>query len=260
MTKFKKSLGIVPILLASVVLIQPSASPVRATVTEEITPATQEMTGKVGEVITPSAVYVDTLLPGEKTFSISPALPAGLSISSTTGVVSGTPSATLSRTEFTVTCTDDAIRVTATIFIRIAAATATIAPATQTVSGTTGVAIAPTTAYSDTELGAKTFSVSPALPSGLSLNSSTGVISGTPTLASASTTYTVTATDGILTATATVTITVTSPVTTTTTTTTTTTLPPKRTITCKRGSVTAVLSGKGASCKLLPGFTRVRPS
>jgi hypothetical protein len=39
------------------------------------------------------------------------------------------------------------------------------------------------------------YSVSPALPSGLSLNTATGVISGTPTVVSANATYTVTATN-----------------------------------------------------------------
>lgn len=43
-------------------------------------------------------------------------------------------------------------------------------------------------------LSGATFSVSPALPAGLSINSSTGKISGTPTTATASKSYTVTAT------------------------------------------------------------------
>lgn len=242
------------------ILVAPTSSFVLATVTEEITPATQEMTGQVGKSITPSAIYVDTGLPGEKTFTISPTLPRGLTFSSTTGVVSGTPEVTLARTEFTVTCTDDAIRVTATIFIRIAATTATISPATQTISGVVGSAISPSSAYTDTELSTKTFSVSPALPSGLGINASTGVISGTPTVASAAATYTVTATDGTLSATATVSITISSvattstSTTTSTTTTTTTTVPPNRSIICKKGKVTAVLTGKRARCPA--GYTR----
>jgi autotransporter-associated beta strand protein len=43
------------------------------------------------------------------------------------------------------------------------------------------------------------YSVSPALPAGLSLNTTTGVISGSPTVSTAPTTYTVSATDGTIT-------------------------------------------------------------
>ena len=53
------------------------------------------------------------------------------------------------------------------------------------------------------------WAISPALPAGLSLDTSTGEISGTPSITSTSTTYTVTATNTGGSATATVTITVT---------------------------------------------------
>jgi len=53
-----------------------------------------------------------------------------------------------------------------------------------------------------------TYSISPALPAGLSINSYTGVISGTPTACSPATTYTVTANNGTNSGTATVNITV----------------------------------------------------
>lgn len=49
--------------------------------------------------------------------------------------------------------------------------------------------------------GTVTFSASPTLPAGLSINSATGAITGTPTQGQADTTYTITATDGIATAT-----------------------------------------------------------
>jgi hypothetical protein len=52
------------------------------------------------------------------------------------------------------------------------------------------------------------YAVSPSLPSGLSLNTSTGVISGTPTVISATTAYTVTATNSGGSTTATLSITV----------------------------------------------------
>ena len=43
---------------------------------------------------------------------------------------------------------------------------------------------------------ATTYSVSPALPAGLSLSTTTGVISGTPTIVAARATYTITMEDG----------------------------------------------------------------
>ncbi len=90
-----------------------------------------------------------------------------------------------------------------------------LSPSTQTVSGTVGKAITATTAYTATDFtGSVTYSVSPSLPSGLSLDTSTGVISGTPTAAQSATSYTVTgagATAGSATATVSIEIMLASP-------------------------------------------------
>lgn len=58
---------------------------------------------------------------------------------------------------------------------------------------TVNTSISPLTPTNTGGLGA--YSVSPALPSGLTINAATGVISGTPTVASSATNYTVTATN-----------------------------------------------------------------
>ena len=72
------------------------------------------------------------------------------------------------------------------------------------VTGTVGTAIS---SLSPAVTGTvTTYSVSPSLPAGLSINSSTGVISGTPSVTAASATYTVTATNSVGSTTATVTI------------------------------------------------------
>ena len=90
-----------------------------------------------------------------------------------------------------------------------------LSPSTQTVSGRVGTAITATTAYTATDFtGSVTYSVSPSLPSGLSLDTSTGVISGTPTAAQSATSYTVTgagATAGSATATVSIEIMLASP-------------------------------------------------
>jgi hypothetical protein len=86
---------------------------------------------------------------------------------------------------------------------------------TATVSTISGSAL-PTTSPKSTGGDINSFSISPSLPNGLNLNSTTGVISGTPTSSSPTTTYVVTGTQNStgLQATASVSITVNKPVTT----------------------------------------------
>lgn len=79
--------------------------------------------------------------------------------------------------------------------LRIFRLDASLSPATQTVSALAGTAITPTATLADTNLsGTVTFGVTPALPTGLVLNTGTGVISGTPAATQISTTYTITGT------------------------------------------------------------------
>ncbi|MDH6153745.1 hypothetical protein M2124_000001, partial [Polynucleobacter sphagniphilus] len=105
-----------------------------------------------------------------------------------------TPSTAQAATTYTVTATGaTAGSSTATVSIAITAGPMT--PASQTVNGVAGTALTATSTFVTTGLvGAVSYAVSPALPTGLSISSSTGVISGTPSTAQAATTYTVTAT------------------------------------------------------------------
>ena len=130
-------------------------------------------------------------------YSVSPALPAGLSLNTSTGVISGTPTTVTATATYTVTATNSAGGTTVGLAVTVNAAVTSpsglaysVSPAVYTV----GVAISANTPSSSG--GAVTsYSVSPALPAGLSLNTSTGVISGTPTTVTATATYTVTATN-----------------------------------------------------------------
>jgi hypothetical protein len=128
-------------------------------------------------------------------------LPAGMSFSTSTGVVSGTPTATLATTTFTVTVTDVAGASSAKTFtLTVNAPGGPALATTQAVAakiGTVNAAIAsftPVTASGGTT--PYTFALSGGtLPNGMSFNTSTGAVSGTPTTALAVTTFTVTVTD-----------------------------------------------------------------
>lgn len=129
-------------------------------------------------------------------YGVLPALPAGLSLSTSTGAISGTPTTASAQATYTVTAQNSAGSTTASvqIAVSIAAPSALVYPQT-TISATIGQAITPDV---PTVTGTvNSFSISPALPAGLSLNASTGVISGTPTSVSAQATYTVTAQNSV---------------------------------------------------------------
>jgi hypothetical protein len=114
-------------------------------------------------------------------YAVSPALPAGLSLSATSGGISGTPTAVAAQATYTVTATNatGSTTVTLTITVKdVAPGSLTYSTASPTFSVGT-----PITALTPTSSGGAvvSYSVAPALPAGLSLNASTGAISGTPT-------------------------------------------------------------------------------
>src|SRR5690606_3497755 len=132
-------------------------------------------------------------------FSVSPALPAGLTLNPTTGEITGTPT-TLSgvtATNYVVTASNSCGNTTKTLNIAISPAKPT--NLTYTDNGPLVYCVGvPITANNATASGggpATSYSISPALPAGLTLNTSTGQISGTPTTVAGvpATDYTVTA-------------------------------------------------------------------
>ena len=142
------------------------------------------------------------------TWSVSPSLPAGLSLDSSTGAISGTPSAVSSSATYTVTASNSGGSTTADVTIvvnDIAPATLAYSPNSFTLTkGTAMTTVTPTSSGGTIT----SWSVSPSLPTGLSLDSSTGAISGTPSVVTSSTTYTITGsnTGGSTTATVSVTV------------------------------------------------------
>jgi hypothetical protein len=133
---------------------------------------------------------------GTLTYSVSPSLPASLILNASTGTITGTPTATSPATTYTVTVTDsnnamDAKGFSLTVNTAVTAAT-TVAAKILTV----GLAAPFTPVTGSGGTGTLTYSVSPLpLPAGLTLNPSTGAITGTPTVASQTTTYMATVTD-----------------------------------------------------------------
>jgi hypothetical protein len=132
---------------------------------------------------------------GAATFAVaSGSLPTGLSINAGTGVISGTPTAT-GTFNFDITATDT-VGSTTTKSYSILINPAIIVSPTTLPDTTLNVAYSQTVVATN-GTGTKTFSISAgSLPTGLSLNAGTGVISGTPTVAN-SYNFTVRATDSV---------------------------------------------------------------
>lgn len=126
-------------------------------------------------------------------YSVAPALPVGLTLSATTGSITGTPTVITATTSYTVTATNSGGSTTASLSITVNdQAPSTLAYAFPTATYTVGTPI-PGNAPTHGGGAVTSYQVSPALPQGLSLNTTSGLISGTPTAAAAVATYTVTA-------------------------------------------------------------------
>ena len=128
-------------------------------------------------------------------WSISPSLPTGLVIDSSTGEISGTPTVVSSTTTYTVTGNNTGGSTTASVIITVTSAppsSINYSPSTFTLTKGTQMTSVMPTATGDP---ATSWSISPNLPLGLTLDASTGEISGTPSVVSSSANYTVFATN-----------------------------------------------------------------
>jgi hypothetical protein len=114
----------------------------------------------VGKAIVDTALLTSTSLGANKTFSITPALPSGLVLQTTKGIVSGTPLVGLASTTFTVTATDGSQTAISTISISVVGTVVAAPPAgnragcgAATISGQLVQSIKPT----DAELPSTSF-------------------------------------------------------------------------------------------------------
>ncbi|MBP6234796.1 MAG: putative Ig domain-containing protein [Saprospiraceae bacterium] len=127
-------------------------------------------------------------------YAISPALPAGLNFNTGNGEITGTPSVTASAMDYTVTVTNACGNTTNAVNITINQAPTSLSYTSNTVAYCINTAIT-TNSPSFTGSTATSYAISPALPSGLNFNTTTGEITGTPTTPSAAADYTVTVTN-----------------------------------------------------------------
>jgi cysteine-rich repeat protein len=126
-------------------------------------------------------------------YTVDPPLPVGLSLDPLTGVISSTPTAVTAQATYVVTASNSGGSATADLVITVNdVAPSELAYGTNPATYTKGQAIAQNV---PTNLGGEvvSYSVDPALPGGLSLDSLTGVISGTPAAITATANYAVTA-------------------------------------------------------------------
>ena len=197
-------------------------------------------------------------------FSISPAAPKGLTFSSTTGLLSGKPEVVAAATLYTVTGTNSAGSSSKTYTLAVTQPTsAGIYPSCQKISGNVGTPLTATVKYTD--IGVQNeynFTISPALPTGLTINDLTGVISGTPTQVTPTVDWVYTVRmdeeDTDLTYFATVTLTIYPAAAVTTTTvapTTTTTVAPTTTTTVAVAKKTTIVCTKGSTIKRVTGLS-----
>ena len=139
-------------------------------------------------------------LPVSPTSSI--ALPTSTSSTTTT-----TPTTSTTSPTTTTTIPATSTNTTSTIATPLAAPAFTLSPSSETKAQNVAI-----TGYTISSTGGTvaSWSISPAAPAGLTFNTSTGLLSGTPTTVQTATIYTITATNATSTATQTFTLTVTA--------------------------------------------------
>jgi len=145
----------------------------------------------VGVAISPDT---DTVAGSSATYSVTPALPAGLMLDPSSGVISGTAAVASPATTYLITAMNSAGSATATISISVVIPAPTnLVYSPSAVNDTLGTAMQPDV---PTVTGTvSSFTITPALPAGLALDASSGAISGTPAAFSPAASYTVTATN-----------------------------------------------------------------
>jgi len=141
-------------------------------------------------------------------FMISPALPPGLKIDPDLGNIYGIPTAPAPTTVYTVTAASAEGRISTTVRFTVRDVTPNISYSPDSWSLTQDVPLAGNITPGNRGGVVVTWSIDRPLPAGLTFDTSSGTISGTPTASSPQTNYSVSATNSGGTSSATLTITV----------------------------------------------------
>lgn len=143
----------------------------------DVAPDISYSSHNIAVIITDTANIVPTNSGGPATaYAISPALMAGLTFSTSTGVIGGQPSAAQASVEYTVTASNTGGTSSYIINITALPVAPTITYGSYALGPGDTMNVSPTTSGG----AVASYTVSPALPAGISLNATTGAITGQP--------------------------------------------------------------------------------
>jgi hypothetical protein len=142
-------------------------------------------------------------------YAISPAAPSGTTFSASSGLLTGTPTSTQSATTYAITATNVSGSATRTFSFTVSPLAA---PAfTLSASAETRTVNTVATGFTISSIGGTIASFAiDATPAGMSFNTTTGALTGTPSTVAAATSFTITATNASGSATQTFTLTITA--------------------------------------------------
>lgn len=147
-----------------------------------------------GIALTSATQFTPTVTGGANDFSISPALPSGLSLDKVTGVISGTPTTEAAIKTYVVAAKNNSGGSASANLVLTVNGPPVINYLVQSATYNVNTVITVNT-LANSGGPANSFSITPVLPSGLSLNTSSGSITGTPLSSSSAANYVITATN-----------------------------------------------------------------
>lgn len=160
--------------------------------TLSINPGVSELDALINKPIK-AITFTKSPLKASGSFSVSPSLPEGLSLDKKTGTISGKPIEVNKVRKYTVKFTGTGIYATmvAESELRISVKEIVITPDTKELIATSGIPIKVITFTKTPSETTGNYEIEPSLPEGLSIDDTTGSISGTPKVTAVSRTYTV---------------------------------------------------------------------